>query len=213
MIHSNNGAMTQRTRDVEIGIRDLRAREGSHIAYLWEKLAQFREAVQFLTRGIHCGDHLVVFGHEEANDRVLEVLASMGHDPDTLQAVGQLSVLGPGTSGDHTLERIGETFQAALDAGASMIRLLGNIGWGRSDWSDERDIMRFEAKVTAAAACFPCIVVCMYDINSLPGNIILKGAFCTHPLTIYNNLIRKNPMCIEVETFLAQLDAKEDVAD
>jgi hypothetical protein len=205
--------MTERTRDIEIGIRDLRAREGSHIAYLWEKREKFREAVQFLHRGIHSGDHLVVFGHGEANDRVLEVLASMGHDPDRLQAAGQLSVLGPGSSGDHTLERIGETFQAALDAGASMIRLLGNIGWGRSDWPEERDILRFEAKVTGAAARFPCIVVCMYDIKSLTGNIILKGAFCTHPLTIYNNLVRNNPMCIEVEAFLAQLDAEEDLTD
>lgn len=195
--------------EVEIGIRDLRAPVGSHIAYFWEKPEQFREAVQFIHRGAGAGDHLVIFGHDEANDRVLEVLAAMGHDRASLEAGGQLSVLGPGSSGEHTLERIGETFQGALEAGASMIRLLGNIGWGRADWPDEREILRFEARVTEAAASFPCLVVCMYDVESLTGSVVFKGAFCTHPLTIYDNLIRENPMCVEVEDFLARMDAAD----
>lgn len=202
--------MGEQKRDVDIGIRDLRTAVGSHIAYFWEKPEQFREAVQFLRRGVTGGDHVVVFGHHDANDRVLEVLESMGHDPAALKERGQLSVLGPGSSGEHTLEQIGETFQTALDGGASMIRLLGNIGWGRPDWPDERDILRFEAQVTEAAASFPCVVVCMYDIESLTGSVVFKGAFCTHPLTIYNNLIRENPMCIEVEDFLARMDAAGD---
>lgn len=195
--------------EVEIGIRDLRAHVGSHIAYFWERPDQFREAVQFIRRGVRGGDHLVVFGHEEANDRVLEVLESMGHDPAELEERGQLSVLGPGSSGEHTLEQIGTTFQAALDAGAPLIRLLGNIGWGRPEWPDEREILRFEAQVTDAAASFPCVVVCMYDVESLTGSVVFKGAFCTHPLTIYDNLIRENPMCVEVEDFLARMDAAD----
>lgn len=202
--------MAKRARDVDIGIRELRAAEGSHIAYFWEKPEQFREAVQFLRGGVYPGDHLVVFGHDDANDRVLEVLTEMGHDPAALEAEGRLSVLGPGTSGEETLGRIGETFQAALDAGASMIRLLGNIGWGRPDWPDERDILRFEARVTEAAASFPCVVVCMYDVQSLTGSVVFNGAFCTHPLTIYDNLIRENPMCMEVEDFLARMDAADE---
>lgn len=205
--------MAEEKRDIDIGIRDLRAAVGSHIAYFWEKPEQFREAVYFLRRGIRSGDHLVVFGHEEANDRVLEVLAALGHDPTELEERGQLSVLGAGSSGDHTLERIGETFQAALVAGASTIRLLGNIGWGEPDWPDEREILRFEAKVTEAAASFPCIVICMYDLQSLTGSVVFKGAFCTHPLTIYDNMIRENPMCIEVEDFLARMDAVADPGD
>lgn len=205
--------MVDRAKDIEIGIRDLRVAVGSHVAYFWEKPEQFREAVQFLSRGIGDGDHIVVFGHDEANERVLDALTSLGHDTDTLEERVQLSVLGPGTTGDNTLERIGTTFQAALDAGASLIRLLGNIGWGHADWPDERDILRFEAKVTDAAASFPCVVICMYDVQSLTGSVVFKGAFCTHPLTIYDNLIRENPMCLEVEDFLARLDEVNDAEE
>lgn len=202
--------MARKERDIEIGIRNLRAAVGSHIAYFWEKPEQFREAVQFLDRGIRNGDHVVVFGHDDANEQVLEVVATLGHDPDALAEGGRLSVLGPGSSGEPLLERIGTTFQAALDAGAPMIRLLGNIGWGRPDWPDEREILRFEARVTEAAAAFPCVVICMYDLQSLTGSIVFRGAFCTHPLTIYDNLIRENPMCMEVEDFLARMDAEAE---
>lgn len=204
--------MAEKKHEINLGIRRLRAAVGSHVAYFWEKPEQFREAVQFLRGGVRGGDHLVVFGHDEANDRVLAVLESMGYDPATLKESGQLSVLGPASSGEHTLERIGETFQSALDAGASMIRLLGNIGWGKPDWPGEREILRFEAKVTEAAAKFPCVVICMYDINSLGGSVVFKGAFCTHPLTIYDNLIRENPMCLAVEEFLARMDAEDSEA-
>lgn len=202
--------MTDTGRKIDIGIRDLRADVGSHVAYFWEEPEQFREAVQFLHRGARAGDHLVIFGHDDANTRVVEVLESMGHDCGALKRRGQLSVLGPDLSGDHMLGRIGDTFQDALDRGASMIRLLGNIGWGRPDWPDESDILRFEARVTAAAASFPCVVICMYDVESLTGSMVFHGAFCTHPLTIYRNLIRENPMCVEVEEFLARLDADDD---
>lgn len=207
--HIRPGAIIARSRQVDLGIRELRAPVGSHIAYFWESPEQFRTAVQFLEQGIRRGDHLVVFGHREANDRVLEVLASMGQDPAALKEEGGLSVLGPGRSGEHTLEQLTETFQAALHAGASVIRLLGNIGWGRPDWPDERDMLRFDAKVTEAAANFPCVVVCMYDVESLTGSVVFKGALCTHPLTIYDNLIRENPMCMEVEEFVARIDARD----
>lgn len=202
--------MVEKKREIDLGIRSLRAPIGSHVAYFWEKPEQFREAVQFLRGGVRPGDHLVVFGHEEANLDVLDALTSMGHDPAALEERGQLTVLGAGTSATDTLEQIGTVFQAAVDGGASLIRLLGNIGWGRSEWPDEREILRFEARVTEAAAAFPCVVICMYDLQSLTGSVVFKGAFCTHPLTIYDNLIRENPMCIEVEDFLARMDAVDE---
>lgn len=206
--------MTPRLKQIDLGVRDLRADVGDHIAYFWATDDEFQQAVRFLDVGIRAGDHVVVFGHEDANPRVLEVLAHLGHDVEALRASERLSVLGPESTGERMLSRIGETFQRALDRGATMIRLLGNIGWGRHGWPDELDIMRFEARVTAAAESFPCIVICMYDVNSVSGSVMLNGAFCTHPLTIHNNLIRENPACIAIEDYLEQLEAREKaVAD
>lgn len=195
-------------RTIDLGLRDLRGAPGDHIAYFWETPAEFEAAAGFLAFGIANGDHAVVFGHDDANAQVLDVLERRGVDHRRLQSEGHLSVLGPEATGDDMLARIGETFQAALDGGATMIRLLGNIGWGRERWPDEVDILRFEAKVTGAAAGFPCIIVCMYDINSLSGSVVLNGALGTHPLTIHQNLIRENPMCVHLDEYLERLEAR-----
>lgn len=200
--------MAETTRAIDLGVGGLRAGMGDHIAYFWEEPAEFRSAVGFLVEGLRSGDHVVVFGHADANDQVCAALDALGHDCAALESQGQLSILGPRSTGDRILEEIGQTFQQAVDGGAPMVRLLGNIGWGRAEWPDQRDLLRFESQVTGAAASFPCVVMCMYDVNSLEGSVVFHGAFCTHPLTIYrNNLVRENPMCMGVEDFLARLDA------
>lgn len=195
-------------RTIDLGIRDLRAAPGDHVAYFWATTEEFESAINFLAYGIANHDHVVVFGHDEANERVLEVLERRGVDWRRLQSEGEFSVLGPEVTGDEMLASIGATFQQALDRGATMIRLLGNIGWGREGWPNEEDILRFEARVTGAAESFPCIVVCMYDVNSLSSSIVLNGAFGTHPLTIYQNLIRENPMCVHIDEYLERLEAR-----
>lgn len=200
--------MPKREKPIDLGLRGMRAAEGDHIAYFWETDEEFAEAVGFLEAGMRGHDHLVIFGHDEANERVCDVIEDRGSSCETLVAAGRLNVLGPESTGEMMLGRIGATFQKAIDSGASMIRLLGNIGWGRPNWPDERDILRFEAKVTGAAKSFPCVIVCMYDIDSLSGSVLLNGAFGTHPLTIHQNLIRENPLCLNVEDYLARLDER-----
>lgn len=206
--------MATASRSVQLGIGDHSVDLGSHVAYFWETSDEFDAAIAFLARGLRGGDHLVVFGHEDANARVCEGLGAAGLDCEALQEESRLSVIGPDQTGDEMLHRIGETFQAALDAGAPMVRLLGNIGWGRTGWPDDRDLLRFEARVTEAAASFPCVVVCMYDVASLRGSVVFHGAFCTHPLTIYRgNLVRENPMCVGVDEFLERLEDRPDAAN
>lgn len=200
--------MPRLKKTVELGIKDLRAGVGDHVAYFWETESEFVEAVRFLDRGIRDGEHAVVFGHDEANDRVLAVLRDLGGDVEELRSAEQLTVLGAETTGELMLSRIGAAFQKAIDAGAPLIRLLGNIGWSHSEWPDETDILRFEAKVTTAAASFPCVVICMYDIKTLSGPAVFHGAFGTHPLTIYNNLIRENPVCTSVDEYLERLERR-----
>ena len=194
-----------RSSEVELGLGEEHVNLGDHIAYFWEKPSEFEQATEFLLTGHRRGEHLVVFGHNDANARVLEILARKGLDLEKLKAEGRLSVLSGGPTGDGMLGTIGEVFQQAMDAGAGCIRLLGNIGWGRPDWPNDLDILEFEAKVTGAAKMFPSVVVCMYDIGSLSGRQMVRGAYETHPLTFNRNLVRENPFYIGVDDYLARL--------
>lgn len=198
---------------VRIGLRDEQVKLGSHVAYFWESEAEFRDGVRFLTEGFAASDFCVIFGHEDANARVCGVLAEQGYNCGELSAANRICVLSGDRNADAMLASIGEAFERAVADGARVIRLLGNIGWGRSSWPSERDILEFEGKVTAAAQAFPCVVVCMYDVQALPGPVIVHGAFETHPLTICGNVLRENPFYVTFDEFLKRLDAVEGSGD
>jgi hypothetical protein len=194
-----------RSGDIDLGLRDEKVKLGDHIAYFWENDRQFEEAVGFLLVGIRKGDHAVVFGHDDANKKVVDLLRRRGIDTDYLKTSDRLTVITGGPSGDRMLGHIGETFQNAVERGSGCIRLLGNIGWSRAGWPDDLDILAFESKVTGAAKQFPCVVVCMYDVASLSGTIMVHGAYETHPLTFCGNVLRENPFYVGVDEYLERL--------
>jgi len=198
-----------RTGTIPLGLRDESVNLGDHIAYFWESERQFEEAVGFLLVGIRNGDHVVVFGHDDANRKVVDMLRKGGIDTDHLQTSERLTVITGGPSGERMLGNIGETFGRAVEAGCGCIRLLGNIGWSKPGWPDDLDILEFEAKVTGAAKQFPCVVMCMYDVASVSGTVMVHGAYETHPLTFCGNVLRENPFYVGVDEFLDRLREAE----
>jgi hypothetical protein len=196
-----------RTGDIDLGLRNEQVKLGDHIAYFWESERQFEEAVGFLLVGIRNGDHVVVFGHDDANKKVVDVLRKRGIDTDHLQTSERMTVITGGPTGDKMLGTIGATFARSVEQGCGCIRLLGNIGWSKPGWPDDLDILEFEAKVTGAAKQFPCIVMCMYDVASVSGTVMVHGAYETHPLTFCGNVLRENPFYVGVDEFLERLKA------
>ena len=205
----NSGQLAKTPVRLGIGAKDAFVHQCDHIAYFWETEKEFAEAVGFIAEGLRNRDHCVVFGYEEANKKVLQHLEDRGFHVARLLAEKRMSVLSAAHDGDATLQSIGATFQSALAGGATLIRLLGNIGWNRPRWPGEDDIMAFEAKVTGAACAFPCVVICMYDVRALPGHIIVRGGLETHPVTIRGNVVRVNPMHVPPQEFLKRLQREQ----
>lgn len=187
-----------------LGIKGERANAGDHIACFWEHEREFEQGVDFLEAGLSAQDACFVFGHEQANRKVIEVLAKRGRDVEGLTRQGRLTVLGGQPSGEAMLAEIGAAFQKALAAGAPLLRLLGNLGWGRPGWPNDDAILEFESTVNQALRDLPAIVVCMYDVAALPGRIILRGGFETHPLTVCDELL-ENPHHVPHDQFLSLL--------
>jgi len=196
-----------RSGQIDLGLRDEQVTLGDHIAYFWESERQFEEAVGFLLVGIRNGDHIVVFGHDDANKKVVDVLRKCGIDTDHLQTSERMTVITGGPSGDKMLGNIGAVFARSVEQGCGCIRLLGNIGWSKPGWPDDLDILEFEAKVTGAAKQFPCVVMCMYDVASVSGTVMVHGAYETHPLTFCGNVLRENPFYVGVDEFLERMKA------
>lgn len=206
----NRRGPTRARQPVRLGLHDEFVKVGAHIAYFWETPREFREGVRFLEVGLDEGDFCVIFGHDDGNRRVSEALAEAGHDCARLEAQRRLVVLRGDVNAKTMLSNIADTFTEAVNGGAKLIRLLGNIGWGREGWPTETDILEFEARVTGAAKAFPCVVVCMYDVQALPGRVMIHGAFETHPLTFCGNVMRQNTHYVEAEQFLSRLRQRRD---
>ena len=201
--HAGNRGESQ--KQLQLGICDAHAAHGDHIAYFWESEQDFERGVKVLEEGLRSDDAGFVFGYQEANEKVLGILKIHGFEVGRLMEQQRLFILEGAPSGEAMLSSIAAAFGKAMEAGARTLRLLGNIGWRRAGWPGDEDILAFEAKVTQAARSFPCLIICMYDVRSLAGRIILKGGFETHPLTICGEALRENPYHVPLEPFLAQL--------
>ncbi|MCI0402819.1 MAG: MEDS domain-containing protein [Acidobacteria bacterium] len=202
------GVRTTSVGEVRLGIGDAVARRGDHIAYFRETERDFEVGVGFLEVGLRSGDACFVFGHEQANSRILEVLRASGCEVERLIRARRLYVLDGSPSGQTMLANISVAFQAAMAAGAGTLRLLGNLGWGKPGWPADDGMLDFEARVTEAARQFPCVVVCMYDVHSVSGRVLLKGGFETHPHTLNNLKVRENHHYVPADRFLADLERR-----
>ena len=197
--------MTDARTSVPLGIGDESVAIGDHLAYMWETPEEFASGVGFLACGLEADDHAVIFGHNDANNEVLKALRDLGHDIEGLLLNGRLIIMQGSEDAGAMLAGIGASFGDSVTKGAKVIRLLGNLGWGRKGWPNEREILAFESKVTDAARLFPCVVVCMYDVKGVSGSVMLHGAYETHPHTIQRNIVRENAYYVQNDEFLSTL--------
>jgi len=181
---------------IALGITDDQVPLGSHLIHFWRTDGEFERGIRFLELGI--GDdsqYCVLFGHNEANQRVLEILRMRGCDLTRILHQGRLVILPRESSASETLAKIEAAFSDALAKGATAIRHLGNLGMGQAPLpargADE--VVELESGATALALRYPCVIVCMYDINTVSGRLVLDGGFGTHPLAVCRGALRQNP--------------------
>ena len=192
---------------IPLGIANDHVELGSHLIHFWENAEEFARGVRFLEPGLSGNDHCVVFGNDEVTARVFRQLDARGFDTTSLLHQRRITLLRRESSASTTLSDIEDIFAAAVRAGTPAIRYLGNLDYGKVPLpgSGIDDVLELEAKVTALARRFPAVVVCMYDVNTLPGRLILKGGFQTHPWAVCGDHLQPNPYYVPEAEFLHQL--------
>lgn len=181
---------------IALGITDDEVPLGSHLIHFWHTDAEFERGVRFFELGIADeAQYCVLFGHNEANQRVLEVLRMRGHDVTRMLHEGRLVVLSRESSASETLAKIDAAFSDAVAKGATAIRYLGNLGMGQAPLPGRGadEVVELESGATALALRYPCVIVCMYDVNTVSGRLVLDGGFATHPLAVCRGALRHNP--------------------
>lgn len=183
---------------IELGITEDRVALGSHLIHFWQNEDEFERGVRFLELGIADeSQYCVLFGHDEANHRVLEILRKASRDPDQVIREGRLVILRRESSASVTLANIEAAFAAAVLKGATVIRYLGNLGMGRTPLPGRGadEVVELEIGATALALRYPCVIVCMYDVNAVSGRLMLEAGFGTHPLAVSGSTLQENHYC------------------
>ena len=181
---------------IALGITEDEVPLGSHLIHFWHTDSEFERGVRFLELGIADeSQYCVLFGHNEANQQVLEILRTKGSDLARMLREGRLVILPRESSASETLTKIDAAFSNAVAKGATAIRYLGNLGMGRAPLpgSGAEEVVELENGATALALRYSCVIVCMYDINTVSGRLVLDGGFGTHPLAVCRGALRHNP--------------------
>ena len=194
-----------REPSLPLGFGDALVALGDHVAYLWESDQEFEATADFLAAGLARDEIAVLVGHEVANNRVLASLERRGLDPEGLGREDRLHVASGPLSGDAILRHLDDRIKAAVDRGVPAIRILGNAGWGQPGWPSDSDLLAMEARTTDVLRRQPSVVVCAYDVRSLPGRILLKGGLECHPWTFRHDMLRRNEHHVPTKRFLEAL--------
>jgi hypothetical protein len=171
---------------------------GSHLIHFWKTDEEFESGIRFLRLGIdNEAEHCILFGHDEANQRVLEALRKTARNLDNVLGERRLVVLRRDLSVSATLANIETLFETALRSGATAIRYLGILGKGSDPLPGKgaSEVIELETNVTALVHRYPCVMVCMYDVNTVSGHLLLASGFATHPLAVWNDKLKQNPYC------------------
>ena len=195
-----------RHRSVPLGLGNAAAAPGDHLAYFWDSDQEFEAAAGFVATGVGQRETCVLLGHEEANARIEEALARGGLDAAALKREGLLHLVSGNASGQAMLEELDDRIKAAVDRGEPRVRILGNLGWGRPGWPNDRELICLEARVTAAIRNLPAIVMCVYDVRGTPGMPLLMGGLECHPWTFRRGILRPNDHYVPTERLLRALD-------
>jgi MEDS: MEthanogen/methylotroph, DcmR Sensory domain len=188
--------MRDPTGEIGLGITNDQVPLGSHLIHFWQNQEEFECGVRFLEPGIAAeSQYCVLFGHDEANQRVLEILRNRCGDLDRVLREGRLVILRREVSASETLANIEAAFATAVSKGATAIRYLGNLGMGQAPLPGKGadEVVELENGATLLGRRYPCVIVCMYDVNTVSGRLVLNAGFGTHPLVVCRHVLRQNP--------------------
>jgi hypothetical protein len=175
--------MGNSTDEIALGITDDHIALGSRLIHFWQNEEEFERGVRFLELGIaNESEYCVLFGHDEANDRVLKLLRKTCGGLDRVLQEGRLVILRREVSASETLA-IEAAFAAAVSKGATAIRYLGNLGMGQAPLPGKGadEVVELENGATL-----------LYDVNTVSGRLVLNAGFGTHPLAVRGHALRRN---------------------
>lgn len=167
----------------------------------------YRVLLPFITDGFDCGDKAIHIMSQAREAAHLERLAETGIEIQAAQASGQLYLRRNSdtylSDGQFDPDRMLAWFEAmATDThGYRRCRIVCDM-----DWATERpltldDVIGFEARVNDLWSQREDVVICIYDVKKLSGDMVID-IMRTHPMVLIGEVLQQNPFFVPPGQFL-----------
>lgn len=170
-----------------------------------------RVLLPFIKDGFECGHKAIHIVAPDQEPRHVEHLTALGIDVDENRTSGQLRMLHSTDvylSGDRfDPDRMLAAFEAMATASGEndfpLSRIVCNMDWVADHPLHHEDLIEFEARVNAVWQRHPDVVICVYDLKTLSGDMVVD-IMRTHPLVLIGEVLRENPFFTPPEDFLRE---------
>ena len=187
-----------------------------HICAFFDSRAEkYRVLAPFLAEGIAQGDRIINVVDADIRDDHVRTLAAADVPVTSAIKRGQYQLLTAEETylreGTINLDDMLRLLREALDSAerdGTCVRTCGEMNWiGRSSMPSD-EIMAYEARVNEFVPTFQCSLVCVYDVAMMRSGMI-ADILATHPFSIINGRLRRNPVYVKPDAFLEMLEQRK----
>ncbi len=160
----------------------------SYVAFYYSTPEAVRRSLAFLRVGLDEPDTFCIFLAEESRiDGLLSDLQD-GSEQDVLERIDRGHLVA--ASWDPNFEGLVDTLMARLDRaladGYVRIRAMGLVAWDRVGWGDPVWLKRCERAMNMAAAMYPMVILCTYNIPQMAGHLVRETSEPDDPRIVVN---------------------------
>jgi hypothetical protein len=180
---------------------------------------EYRVLLPFIKEGLERGDKAVhVVNHGRRRDHVRR-LVEAGIDAAAAEESGQLELLSSSETylkdGRFDQDRMLSAFEQLVTNNAEgafpLARIVCQMDWAMDGRSHLDTLVEFESRVHRVWSRHPDVVICVYDLARLRGDVVIDMVR-THPMVIIGGILQQNPFFTPPEQFLRDVRERRSAA-
>lgn len=189
-------------------LKGLKIHDHACIIYHGRK-QQLHAVIAFMRYGLTRHEQCVYVADENSIADIRQAMRAAGIDVEKEEA-GSLLLLTDKRGSyvkhgffdpDAMIGFLGDTTQAALDAGLSGLRGTGEMTWALAGDPGSERLLEYEAKLNFFLPDHKAVLVCQYNAEKFSSKTLMD-IIRTHPIIIYEDTVCENPFYVPPDEFL-----------
>jgi len=171
----------------------------------------YRVLGPFIAEGFARGERAIHIIVPDGEARHLQKMAEAGIDAAAAITTGQLDIrystdtyLIEGCfDQDRMLAAFEDMAGGSADGRFAVSRIVCDMHWASDHPLHHDDLIAFEARVNHVWSRHEDVVICVYDLRRLSGDMVID-LMRTHPMVLVGNFLQENPFFTPPEQFLRE---------